>query len=172
MLRPKGARSGLTALSHGPLAQANPVHAASLLGLFPLAQHHRGCVGLALSLDGIRWSRVTPLLECAVHGARAEAQPVGLVLLPESRQVAVFVHERVPGIAYDEKTPYRLAKTLRQLEMRHGGGQVVRYTLPCEALAEWTREQLAGLDAPAPRTVAARRSRSSYVCSPARRCGA
>ena len=55
-------------------AQANPVHSASLVALFPLVQHGRACVGTALSLDGVQWSSVTPLLRCAAHGARTEHQ--------------------------------------------------------------------------------------------------
>ena len=46
---------------------ANPVHSGSLIAQFPLVQHARGCIGLALSIDGVQWSRVTPLVRCSQH---------------------------------------------------------------------------------------------------------
>ena len=52
-------------------AQVNPVHAASLIATFPLVQHFSGCIGLSLSLDGVHWARVTPLLACDSVGERA-----------------------------------------------------------------------------------------------------
>ena len=159
------------------LAVNNPVHNGSLIGLFPLVQHARGCIGMSLSIDGKEWSSVTPLMRCAVHGLRAEHQPVGLVLLPTptrrggysstSLSVGVFVHERVPGISYDEKTPYKLANTLERLERRQGATQlaigafITRYTLPCEYFARWTEEQLAELG---------HSGTVEYVCTPAPKC--
>jgi hypothetical protein len=141
------------------LVQTNPVLARTLIALFPLVHHHRGCIGLSLSVDGTTWSRVTPLLRCEVHGARAETQPVGFALLPRG-ELAVFVHERVPGIAYDEKTPHRLSMSLQRLMSRRGGASIVRYTLPCEKFARWTAEGLAELGMPV--------NPYLYLCSRAR----
>lgn len=56
-------------------AQVNPAHNRSLLAVFPLAHRARGCLGVAASLDGVRWSRVTPLLACALYGERTLDQP-------------------------------------------------------------------------------------------------
>ena len=182
------------------LVQPNPVHRGSLIAIFPLVQHARGCIGLALSIDGKEWSQVTPLMRCAVHGERAENQPVGgLILLPpnataEQQQqptqqggggqaqqqqqpqqlqrrrrggrgahsagsevaseaaategrVAIFMHMRVPDIAFDELAPHRLFKTHQAIAMRKGGSHIVRHTMPCGTLALWTAEMLTELAA-------------------------
>ena len=129
------------------LAQANPVHGGSLIALFPLAQHHRGCIGMALSRDGMVWSRVTPLLRCAVHGSRTEHQPVGFTPLADG-SIALLVHEYVPGIAFDMKTPYQLASILKRAGKRRSNAQLARYTFPCALLVRWTQQQLAELGEP------------------------
>lgn len=152
------------------LVQPNPVHNGSLIALFPLAQHARACIGLALSLDGVEWSEMTPLIRCGVHGERAEHQPIGLVLLDStvgatantsaqedlpaasstdaassSPTVAIYLNERVPDIGYDESAPHRLFKMHQKLALQRGGSKVVRYLLPCSVLSRWTSERLAEL---------------------------
>ena len=167
------------------LAQSNPVHARSLVALFPLVQHARGCIGIALSLNGQEWSSVTPLMSCPVHGVRAEHQPVGVALVPRhsqgglSRQtqggvngsawdVAIFVHEHVPGISFDKNTPHKLASMLSRFERRLGpGSHIARYAIPCGAFARWTAERLAELEASSESGPPGDKASDSFVCSPA-----
>ena len=68
--------------------QTNPVHRRTLLGVMPIVHHGLGCLALALSTDGKRWSRPTPLKRCEVHVApdriclvRIGADWCGLVLM-------------------------------------------------------------------------------------------
>ena len=49
--------------------QTNPVHRRTLLGVMPIVHRGLGCRALALSTDGKRWSRPTPLKRCEVHAA-------------------------------------------------------------------------------------------------------
>ena len=46
--------------------QTNPVHRRTLLGVMPIVHRGLGCLALALSTDGKRWSRPTPLKRCEV----------------------------------------------------------------------------------------------------------
>lgn len=56
-------------------AQVNPSHNGSLLAVFPLVHRLRACLGIAASVDSVRWSRVTPLLSCQLYGERTMDQP-------------------------------------------------------------------------------------------------
>ena len=49
--------------------QTNPVHRRTLLGVMPIVHRGLGCLALALSTDGKRWSRPTPLKRCEVKAA-------------------------------------------------------------------------------------------------------
>jgi hypothetical protein len=129
------------------LVQGNPTQPGSLIALYPLVQHARGCIGVSLSVDGRTWSGVTPLLRCAVHGVRAEHQPIAAVFSNASSaapEVFVFVHERVPGIMYEEAVPRPQARALERLS-KERGSRVVRYTVQCAVFVRWTSEQLAML---------------------------
>ena len=171
------------------LVQPNPVHRGSLVALFPLVQHSRACIGLALSVDGVEWSSVTPLLRCGVHGERAEHQPIGMVALegweaslanarhrppggPSPKKqahelnesiVAIYLHERVPEIAFDDTAPHRLFKTHQKLAFERGGAHVVRYLVPCSLLSKWTAEQLAELSGMGRRGARAQSTRSNRL---------
>lgn len=121
------------------VVSANPALPGSLLALFPLAHQFRGCIGLAASADGLRWSAPTPLLRCAVHGERAVHHPAaGLVV--DGDEVAIFVHENVPGTTTDglpttaELKAYPYLKTGRTRLMRH--------TIPAKDLRRWTMAAL------------------------------
>ena len=129
------------------LVQGNPTQPGSLIALYPLVQHARGCIGVSLSVDGRTWSGVTPLLRCAVHGERAEHQPIAAVFSNASSaapEVFVFVHERVPGIMYEEAVPRPQARALERLS-KERGSRLVRYTVQCAVFMRWTSEQLAML---------------------------
>ena len=109
--------------------QPNPVHADSLLALFPVVHRHRGCIGVAVSLDGRRWSPMLPLLPCATSWDTLKASALTAPcrgptnLCPASRaqlderkgerthdhpaaglvrrggDILLYVHERVPDVA-------------------------------------------------------------------------
>ena len=118
-------------------AQPNPVEPnASLVASFPLVHHLHGCIGLSLSLDGVRWSRVTPLLGCAAVGERALAHPAAPAMVRRGEDVWVYIHESVPGASVDAFLPKELYHTWAALEEP---GRVARYRLPASALARWTR---------------------------------
>ena len=117
-------------------AQRNPVDNTSLIATFPLVHHLRGCIGLALSLDGVRWSRVTPLLSCDAVGERALAHPAAPALVRRGTALWVYIHESVPGASVDAFLPKELYTAWVQQEDK---GRVARYTLPVSALERWTR---------------------------------
>ena len=131
-------------------AQPNPVHARSLLATFPLVHHLAGCVGLSLSLDGVRWSRVTPLLACDAVGERALAHPASPAMVREGDTIHVYVHESVPGASVDAWTPKELYTDWRN---RERPGRLARYSLPTSALERWTRRALRSLGVVAGRHV-------------------
>jgi len=131
-------------------AQPNPVHARSLLATFPLVHHLAGCVGLSLSLDGVRWSRVTPLLACDAVGERALAHPASPAMVREGDTIHVYVHESGPGASVDAWTPKELYTDWRN---RERPGRLARYSLPTSALERWTRRALRSLGVVAGRHV-------------------
>lgn len=127
-------------------AQANPVDDGSLVALFPLVHRLRGCVGMALSTDGVRWSSLTPLLACRVYGERAVDHPVaGMVRAPGSREVLIYVQRDVPRIRFDSFTPYEV---VRHAETREPKSRVEYHRVPEAALRRWTEAKLAELRAP------------------------
>ena len=115
--------------------QVNPVHNGSLIATFPLVHRLRGCIGLAASLDGVRWSRVTPLLSCAIYGERTLDQPAVPALLRRGAEIWIYIHEEVPGITFDRAVPLLLQPQLLAAEK---SSRVVRYAFPCRLLAKWT----------------------------------
>ena len=117
------------------------MHKGSLLALFPLVHKLRGCVGLAASRDGVRWSRITPLRGCAVHGERATDHPVA-GMLRRGEHVWLYLHEHVPGISADRMSPWPLFKQLDYASPRAG---LVRYSIPVATLRRWTRQSLRDL---------------------------
>ena len=118
----------------------NPVHAGSLLALYPLAHRFRGCIGLSASTDGLHWSAPTPLLRCAVHGERAVHHPAqGWVREGES-SVALFVHENVPGVTSDHTPTREQMATFPYLKLPRP--RLVRHTIPSDALLRWTLSAL------------------------------
>ena len=118
-------------------AQSNPSEPhASLIATFPLVHHLQGCIGLSLSLDGVRWSRVTPLLGCAAVGERALAHPAAPAMLRRGNEVWIYIHESVPGASVDAFLPKELYHAWANLEEK---GRVARYRLPLSTLEKWTK---------------------------------
>jgi len=117
---------------------ANPVHRGSLLAIFPLVHKLKGCLGLAASRDGVRWSRITPLRACPVHGERTVDHPVA-GLVHRGDEVWLYIHERVPGISADRLSPWPLFK---HLELAAQPARLVRYRMPVALLRRWTRQSL------------------------------
>lgn len=147
---------------------ANPVHGGTLLGLMPLVHGSFGCIGLALSVDGKRWSRPESLKACEVHGERTADHPVAGVALV-GRQMVFFLHESVPGATYDQASPARWRTAFSKVGgLDWGTSSLARYSLPCEDFAAWTARSLAALaadgDKQAQRVVV--RAPELYVCSP------
>ena len=65
-----------------------------LLSIFPSVHDHRGCIGLAVSLDGISWRILGSLQYCGIFGERSLNHPV--IGLHASQNTTVFyVHENV-----------------------------------------------------------------------------
>ena len=77
--------------------------------------------------------------------------------------VAIYLHERVPEIAFDDTAPHRLFKTHQKLAFERGGAHVVRYLVPCSLLSKWTAEQLAELSGMGRRGVRAQSTRSNRL---------
>ena len=116
-------------------AQVNPSHNGSLVAVFPVTHRLRGCIGLAASLDGVHWSRVTPLLSCDLYGERTLDQPALPAMVRRGEEVWLYVHEEVPGITIDRSTPLLLHTSLVRAERN---SRVARYAFPCRHLARWT----------------------------------
>ena len=119
--------------------QTNPVHNQSLVAVFPIVHRLKGCIGLATSLDGVHWSRVTPLVSCDIYGGRTLDQPAAPALVRRHEAIWFYVHESVPSATLDIALPRKLDSHLQRTEPP---ARVVRYTLPAERLAEWTRGSL------------------------------
>lgn len=119
--------------------QVNPAHAGSLVAVFPLVHRMRGCISIAISIDGVRWSRITPLLSCSVYGERTMDQPALPSMVRRGAEVWVYVHEEVPGIMVDRSTS-RLAYS--HMAKTEKPSSVFRYAFPCTKLANWTQQAL------------------------------
>ena len=119
-------------------AQINPAHNASLIAVFPLVHQMRGCLAIAASIDGVHWSRITPLLSCGVYGERTLDQPAVPSMVRRGRSVWLYVHEEVPSITIDRAVPLLLQPHLLKAER---SSRVVRYAFSCRALARWTHSQ-------------------------------
>ena len=122
-------------------AQVNPVQPDSLIAIFPLVHLLRACIGVAFSLDGRRWSSITPLVTCDAYGDRAVSHPVaGLVRSGE--HVLLFVHEEVPNVRLDLFTPYPLQTYWKA---NSPSARISRYAIPIARLKRWTAQRLAEL---------------------------
>ena len=120
-------------------AQRNPVHNGSIVAVFPLVHRLHACLAIAASLDGVRWSRVTPLLSCRLYGERTMDQPASPSLIRRGAELWLYVQEEVPGVTVDRLTPMI---THTQLLKSEKPSRVVRYAFPCLLLARWTEGAL------------------------------
>ena len=125
-------------------AARNPAdNGTTLLALFPMVQHFRGCICIAFSRDGLEWSAPMPLVSAAATGQRAHDQPAAGVIERGDR-VDLYVHEGVPLINIDQTTPLALRARLRRRgEARRT--ELVRYSVPRATLLRWTQQALADL---------------------------
>jgi len=117
-------------------AQTNPVDDSSLIAAFPLVHHLHGCIGLSLSLDGVRWSRVSPLLSCEAIGERTLAHPAAPSMVRRGDRLWIYIHESVPGASVDAYLPKELHRIWSQTE---APGRIARYTFHVGILERWTR---------------------------------
>jgi hypothetical protein len=92
----------------------NPVHAGSLLAIFPLTQPPHACVAAAVSLDGIHFSRPVHLLSSRFsmrtsksggqgeYEWRSEDMPAaGVVQSPkDGAHVLLYIHHAVKGTIF------------------------------------------------------------------------
>jgi hypothetical protein len=106
----------------------------SLLAIFPLVHLFRGCVALALSLDGRRWSRPRALVGCRTHGPRTAHHPAAGIWRDGGR-VYIYIQEDVPGIFADDLTPKHAVREGMRAQPR---SKLFRYSFSAVALAEWT----------------------------------
>ena len=144
--------------------QVNPAHDHSLLAIFPLVHRMRGCVAMSASLDGVRWTRATPLLSCSIYGERTLDHPASPAMVRRGSEVWLYVHEEVPGITIDRMTPRLAYANLAKAERP---SNVVRYAFSCKMLAAWTADALQ--EWRASYATVGTRSASSYFqssCSP------
>lgn len=114
----------------------NPVDNASLLAVFPVVHFFKGCIGMSLSVDGVRWAKPQALVTCTVHGERASSHPAGWYL--RGSIVHMFIQEDVPQISVDGLTPWPLAKKLRKWQPY---SQLYRYSFQARSLREWTADR-------------------------------
>ena len=119
--------------------QANPSHNGSLVAVFPLVHRLRACLAIAASVDGVRWTRVTPLLSCRLYGERTMDHPAAPSMVRRGSEIWLYVQEEVPGITVERTTPMA---THTQLLKSEKPSRVVRYTFPCLLLAHWTEGAL------------------------------
>ena len=119
----------------------NPAHNASLLAVYPLVQHFRGCLCLSASLDGRRWTRPEPLMSCGIAGERATSHPAA-GLIERDGMIDFYVHEGVPGIYVDASTPLSLHRFWSTHER---DSRLSRYSVTVDALRRWTEGALKGL---------------------------
>ena len=122
-------------------AQRNPVQPDSLVAVFPLVHLMRACIGIAFSLDGLRWSTISPLVSCEAYGDRAVSHPAA-GLVRSGDQVFIFVHEEVPSVRLDLFTPFILQ---RHWKRSSPPGRIVRYTMSVAKLRRTTAQHLAEL---------------------------
>ena len=119
--------------------QSNPSHNGSLVAVFPLVHRLRACLAIAASVDGVRWTRVTPLLSCRLYGERTMDHPAAPSMVRRGSEIWLYVQEEVPGITVERTTP---VVTHTQLLKSEKPSRVVRYTFPCLLLAHWTEGAL------------------------------
>ena len=125
--------------------QANPVHAGSLIAVFPLVHQLKGCIGLATSRDGVRWSSVVPLVRCRAHGERTEHHPASPAIVRDpvdGQSLLLYIQEHVPGIYQDAYMPKPMNDWL---QARAPVSRVVQYRIPPRVLEDWTQRSLAEL---------------------------
>jgi len=115
----------------------NPVEPRTMLGLFPYYNTNTkdAYIGLALTCDGARFSRMHPLIGAKVavgssyNMPRVQDHPVDGFAVGSNGDVHVFVHEHVPGITHPSNK-----------------ASLVRYTLEVEGLRNYTREAMSELE--------------------------
>merc|ERR1712008_575671 len=101
----------------------------------------RACIGIAFSLDGLRWSTITSLVSCGAYGDRAVSHPAA-GLVRSGDQIFIFVHEEVPSVRLDLFTPYILE---RHWKRSSPPGKIVRYTMSVARLRRTTAQHLTEL---------------------------
>jgi len=125
-------------------AQVNPVHPSSMIALFPVVHRYRGCIAMAVSHDGDRWSSPISLSQCGVFGDRTQDHPVaGMVHLTESGQVMLYIHRNVPFVQVDMFTPWKLQQLMLKEFPR---AKVDWFSIPEAALLELTLQKLRELN--------------------------
>ena len=113
------------------LVQPNPVCRDSLLAIFPVVHGARGCLTLAASADGLRWTSASPLIPCNVDvlGDRTADHAAGLV--DAGDWVHVYVHNRVPDIV---------------VRGDHRRSSLARHAIARDELRRWSAKALADVE--------------------------
>ena len=103
--------------------QQNPVHANSLLAVYPLTHLGKGCIAMSISDDGLRWSRPAPLHASAVdtYRVRTTIHPASPGLVRLGEHVFLYLHMNVPGVTNARGAP-----------------KLVRFAVSVAELHEWS----------------------------------
>ena len=128
-------------------AQANPIHSGSLLALFPVVHHGSGCICLAFSTDGFRWSEPRPLIHCQTVGERTTSHPAA-GLVRRGMYVYIWIHENVPGVNIDATMPWPHQLAAQRSNSLATESRVVRYRVRTDTLLLWTMEAVASFERP------------------------
>ena len=107
---------------------ANPVVPASLLALYTLVNEEGSFVALSASLDGVRFTAPSPIIETeSFYGSRALDQPVDGLWFHDG-VVYFYMHTNVQGIAGTARNGFP--------------SHLARYAMRADALRSWTRAAL------------------------------
>ncbi|KAL1519253.1 hypothetical protein AB1Y20_022782 [Prymnesium parvum] len=111
-------------------AQRNPVGNSSLIAIFPVAHRARGCIAISVSRDGLHWSAVRPVVNCATDRSKERTihQPVAGMIL-EGGSVYIYIHENVPNLTHVQDMPRPRSR-------------LVRYRVKSKRLARWSEMAL------------------------------
>jgi hypothetical protein len=123
--------------------QENPAVPTSLLAVFPMVHRAKACISISFSTDARNWTVPQPLLTCAAAGDRSVHQPAAPAMVRRRGKVYLYIHENVPSIRIDGRTPERLRTRLhQQLQLHVVRPRIVRYSFPLARLRRWTYEAL------------------------------
>ena len=119
-------------------AQKNPA-SGGLIALAPVVHRGGACIGFSASSDGVRWSKIIPLIPCRRDHWRERSvhQPAAGIInaVDGSENLWLYVHEHVGGIK-----PERVGGDWGEADSQPVVTRLVRYTIAPYTLGKWTAE--------------------------------